>query len=210
MGAAFALGFALGAAPGPVQVLILSETAKRGFSGGLRVMLGANGTFLAIVLLLALGLSSFYPTARLLDALRFVGGVFLVFVAATELRAITELRSPRAAVGSAGREETDGRFGPAAKGVVAVVVNPGAWIFFATTASAVIANASAGGGRIEAVLAAVAMTIGVSASDSLVTSLGTGGRALLGDRGLTWVRVGLAALLIALGVGLVLQGAKLI
>jgi threonine/homoserine/homoserine lactone efflux protein len=33
VGAAFALGFALGAAPGPVQLLILSETAKRGREG---------------------------------------------------------------------------------------------------------------------------------------------------------------------------------
>jgi threonine/homoserine/homoserine lactone efflux protein len=209
MGAAFALGFALGAAPGPVQVLILSETAKRGFSGGLRVMLGANGTLLAIVLLLALGLSSFSPGERLLDALRVVGGSFLVYVAATELRSI-QVRFGRAGGGGARQRGADGRLGPTAKGVLAVVVNPGAWIFFATTASAVIANASAGGGRVDAISAAIAMTVGVSVSDALVTSLGTGGRALLGDRGLTWVRAALAALLVFLGIGLVLQGVGLI
>src|SRR5436309_2304000 len=61
---AFALGFALGAAPGPVQVLILSETARRGFSGGLRVMLGANGTLFAVMVALALGFSSLTPGPR--------------------------------------------------------------------------------------------------------------------------------------------------
>ena len=54
---ALAFGFALGIAPGPVQVLILSQSAKRGLAGGLRVMLGANLTLFAILLALALGLS---------------------------------------------------------------------------------------------------------------------------------------------------------
>ena len=94
--AAFALGFALGAAPGPVQILILSETAKRGFSGGLRVMLGANGMLLVVMFLLALGLSSLTPGERLLDALRVLGGGFLVYVAMTELRSIVEPRSSKA------------------------------------------------------------------------------------------------------------------
>jgi threonine/homoserine/homoserine lactone efflux protein len=193
-----------------VQVLILSETAKRGFSGGLRVMLGANGTLLAITLLLALGLSSFAPGERLLDILRVVGGAFLIYVATTELRSVADLRSSHADADATKPAEPDGRLGPTTKGVVAVVLNPGAWIFFATTASAVIANASSSGGRAEAILAAIAMAVGVSASDILVTSLGTGGRALLGDRGLTWIRAGLAALLVVLGIGLVLQGVGLI
>ena len=37
------------------------------------------------------------------------------------------------------------RLGPTARGIALVVVNPGAWIFFATTAAAVMAEASAGG-----------------------------------------------------------------
>ena len=61
VGGAFALGFALGAAPGPVQLLILSETAKRGLEGGLRVMLGANLTLFGILLILALGFASLEP-----------------------------------------------------------------------------------------------------------------------------------------------------
>ena len=78
---AFTLGFALGAAPGPVQVLILSETARGGFSGGLRVMLGANGTLFAVMVALALGFSSLTPGPGLLRVLRLVGGAFIVFLA---------------------------------------------------------------------------------------------------------------------------------
>jgi threonine/homoserine/homoserine lactone efflux protein len=198
---AFALGFALGAAPGPVQVLILSETARRGFSGGLRVMLGANGTLFAVLLALALGFSSFTPGAGLLRILRLVGGAFIVFLAVMELRSLAQRRG-----GAPGVEEA-GALGPTAKGVVSVVVNPGAWIFFATTASAVVAAATVDGGTRAAVAVAVAMTVGVSVSDSTFTLLGSGGRRMLGDRGLRLVRVGLSVVLLGLGCVFLWRGA---
>ena len=65
--------------------------------------------------------------------------------------------------------------GPTLRGVTAVILNPGAWIFFATTASAVIADATADGGRDAAVAAAFFMTLGVSLSDFMFTLLGSGG-----------------------------------
>ena len=85
---AFGLGFALGAAPGPVQVLILSETAKRGLAGGLRVMLGANGTLLVVMVALALGFSTVALADPLLRVLQLVGGAFLVYLGLTELRSL--------------------------------------------------------------------------------------------------------------------------
>jgi threonine/homoserine/homoserine lactone efflux protein len=143
IGAAFALGFALGAAPGPVQLLILTETAKRGLSGGLRVMLGANGTLFLVMVALAFGFSSLAPGEGLLRALRVVGGGFLLFLALDELRRVRrEAGDPEAP-----QPEAPPTMGPTMRGVVSVVLNPGAWIFFATTASAVIADATADGGR---------------------------------------------------------------
>jgi threonine/homoserine/homoserine lactone efflux protein len=92
--------------------------------------------------------------------------------------------------------------------VVLVIVNPGAWIFFATTAAAVIAKASADGGRDTALLTAVAMTLGVSLTDLGSALVGTGSRALLGERGLRWVRLGLSVLLLAIGLAFVVQGLR--
>ena len=180
IGAAFALGFALGAAPGPVQLLILTETAKRGFSGGLRVMLGANGTLFLVMVALAFGFSSLAPGEGLLRALRVVGGGFLIFLAHGRAAACPT-RDGRS---EAAPLEVPPTMGPTMRGVVSVVLNPGAWIFFATTASAVIADATADGGREAAVAAALFMTIGVSVSDFTFTLLGSGGRTLVGDRGL--------------------------
>ena len=58
---AFALGAALGAAPGPVQLLILSETARHGIGQGFQVMLGANGMLFVVLVTMALGFSTIDP-----------------------------------------------------------------------------------------------------------------------------------------------------
>jgi threonine/homoserine/homoserine lactone efflux protein len=87
-----------------------------------------------------------------------------------------------------------------------VLLNPGAWIFFATTASAVIASATADGGRDAAIVAAMAMTVGVSLSDLTFTVLGSGGRRLVGVRGLRWIRGGLSIALAAIGAVFLIQG----
>jgi len=205
VGAAFALGFALGAAPGPVQLLILSETAKRGMEGGLRVMLGANLTLLGILVILALGFASLEPGPGVIRTLQAVGGSFLVWIGVVELRSIRD--EARSTVDAASQRAV-ARLGPTAKGVAGVLLNPGAWIFFATTASALIANATSDGGTGAALAAAVAMAIGVSCSDLTFTILGSGGRRLSGERGLRRIRMGLAALLVVIGVAFVTQAIR--
>jgi len=204
VGAAFALGFALGAAPGPVQLLILSETAKRGLEGGLRVMLGANLTLFGILVILALGFASLEPGNGVIRTLQAVGGTFLVWIGAVELRSIRD--EARSRVG--GPPQAVVRLGPTAKGVAAVLLNPGAWVFFATTASALMANATSDGGTRAALAAALAMAIGVSCSDLTFTILGSGGRRSFGERGLRWIRMGLAALLVAIGAAFVTQAIR--
>jgi threonine/homoserine/homoserine lactone efflux protein len=205
VGAAFALGFALGAAPGPVQLLILSETAKRGLEGGLRVMLGANLTLLGILVILALGFASLKPGPGVIRTLQAVGGSFLVWIGLVELRSIRD--EARSTV-DAPSQGAVARLGPTTKGVAAVLLNPGAWGFFATTASALMADATSDGGTGAALAAAVAMAVGVSCSDLTFTILGSGGRRLFGERGLRWIRMGLAALLVAIGVAFVTQAIR--
>jgi len=198
---AVAFGFALGLAPGPVQLLILTQTARRGFVGGLQVMLGANLTLLAILLCLALGLSALEPSPAAVSALRVVGGALLIVVGVLELRALGR------ATDVTSSDEHD-RWGPTAMGIVAVLVNPGAWLFVATTASAVLATAAADHGRTAAVVLAIAITVGVTLSDLTSTLVGTGGRRLAGDRGIGWLRAGLAIALIALGAWFIVSGLR--
>jgi threonine/homoserine/homoserine lactone efflux protein len=200
---AFMLGAALGAAPGPVQLLILGETARHGIGRGFRVMLGANGMLFVVLATLALGFSTIEPSPEVVRGLRIIGGLFLVYLAVDELRGLRH--DPLGAPADGG---TKTGLGPTARGAMLVIVNPGAWIFFATTAAAVMAEASTDGGRDAALLAAIAMTLGVSLTDFGSALVGTGSRALLGERALTWLRTGLSVLLLAIGVAFVVQGAR--
>ena len=189
--AAFALGVALGAAPGPVQLLILSESAKGGLARGLRVMLGANGMLVAILLALAFGLSALEPSDGVLRLLKVAGGVI-------ELRSLARHDPDQPLPPPVGR--------PTLRGVMLVILNPGAWIFIATTGSAVIAQATTQGGRAAGVATALALGIGVSCADMTFTLLGSGGRRVVGDRGVHVTRGVLSAALVALGAWFVWQG----
>jgi len=196
--AAFALGVALGAAPGPVQLLILSESAKGGLARGLRVMLGANGMLVAILLALALGLSAIEPSEDVLRALKVAGGVFLVALGMMELRSLARHDPDQPLPPPVGQ--------PTLRGVMLVILNPGAWVFIATTGSAVIAVATSEGGRPAGVATALALGIGVSCSDLTFAVLGSGGRRAVGDRGVHVIRAVLSVALIGLGLWFVWQG----
>jgi threonine/homoserine/homoserine lactone efflux protein len=203
--AAFAFGFALGAAPGPVQLLILSQTARRGFGGGVRVMLGANLTLLAILLAIAVGVSAAEPSETALRALRLIGGLVLIAIAGNELRTLVGARPADDGSSSEGAA-SERALSPTVVGIVAVLLNPGAWIFFATTAASILATTSTERGTTAAIVTAVFIAAGVSASDLSLTLLGSGGRRLIGDRGLRIVRTVLAAGLLVVGVAFVWQG----
>jgi threonine/homoserine/homoserine lactone efflux protein len=199
---AYAFGFALGAAPGPVQLLILTQTARRGFTGGLRVMLGANLTLFAILVALALGLATFVPSDPTLRMLHVAGGALLIGLGVTEMRALVPASTDDPA------PEPSSGWGPTFIGIGAVLLNPGAWLFLATTAAVVLASAAADDGRAAALGTALAIAVGVSSSDLLFSIVGSGGRRILGERGLRWIRGGLGMGLIVLGIAFAIDGVR--
>ena len=150
--AAFGLGIALGTSPGPVQLLLFSEASRGGARRGLRAMAGANGTFGTMLLVLALGVSSLRPGAGFVRVVQVIGGSFLLFLAVDALR---ESHAPDLPEGD--------RSGlhPTIRGAIAVVGNPGVYVFLATTGTAVLADATDAGGRSIAVLSALALLAGV-------------------------------------------------
>ena len=194
--AAFGLGVALGASPGPVQLLLFSEASRGGAGRGLRAMAGANATFGAMMLLLAAGLSSLEPGETFLRVVKVIGGAFLVFLAFDATR---ESRRPHEV------EETRKGLHPTVRGIVAVVLNPGVYVFLATTGTAVVASAVDQGGRGLAIVTVVALLLGVSLMDSAMVLLGAGAHRV-SDRFLRILSEVLAVAMGALGVWLVVRG----
>jgi threonine/homoserine/homoserine lactone efflux protein len=143
--AGFGLGIALAGAPGPVQAILLTESVRGGVPRGFRAMAGANLTFAALVVGLALGISVVAPGGRVLRVLELVGGAFLLWLAADAFRSPYELNQAPA-----------GRRGlpSAARGSFAVILNPGVWLFLGTAASSLLSGAAHLGGTWTAVAAA--------------------------------------------------------
>jgi threonine/homoserine/homoserine lactone efflux protein len=196
LAAAFGLGVALGASPGPVQLLLLSESSRGGVFRGLRAMAGANLTFGAMLALLAAGLSSIQPSDTFLRIVRIVGGAFLLWLAVDALR---ESRRPHDA------EAPRPTLHPSIRGIVAVLANPGVYVFLATTGAAIVAAAVDDGGRPRAFLTVVALLAGVSAMDSGMVLIGAGARRA-SEGALRTLATFLALALAALGLWLVVQG----
>jgi threonine/homoserine/homoserine lactone efflux protein len=194
---AFGLGATLGLLPGPVQFILLTETTRGGVRRGFAAMAGANGMFGLLVFSLAAGLALLAPGAGLLRALKLAGGVFLIYLAIDAFLAWRR--------GSSSEDAGASSRTPFVRGVFAVLLNPGAWIFLATTASALFASAVDSGGRPFAMLTAVAMLAGVSLVDGSMVLLG-GGVRRFELRVAHWLTPILAAGLAVFGVLLVVQG----
>jgi threonine/homoserine/homoserine lactone efflux protein len=195
--AAFGLGVALGASPGPVQLLLFSEASRGGAGRGLRAMAGANATFGSMMLLLAAGLSSLEPGETFLRVVKVIGGAFLVFLA---VDAIRESRRPHVVDDPRG-----GLLHPGVRGIVAVLLNPGVYVFLATTGTAVVASAVDEGGRGLAVVTVLALLLGVSLMDSAMVLLGAGAHRV-SERFLRILGDVLAIAMGALGVWLIVRG----
>jgi threonine/homoserine/homoserine lactone efflux protein len=195
--AAFGLGIALGASPGPVQILLFSESTRGGVGRGLKAMAGATATFGLLLAALAAGLSSTEPGDAFLRVVKVVGGAFLVWIAIDSLR---EVGRPR---------ETDAArpgLHPSFRGIIAVLLNPGVYIFLATTGAAVVAGATRDGGSGLAFLTVGALLAGVSIIDMGMVLLGGGGARRMGDRAVKALGYALGTALAALGIWLIVQG----
>jgi hypothetical protein len=197
---AFAPGFALGAAPGPVQLPILSQTARRGLAGGLLVMLGANATTLVILLALAFGLSALDPSPTALRAMRVVGGGFLVAVAVMELRSLGR-RS--AATDAPARSD---RWGPTVVGRLLGARQSGRVALFRDDRLG--GACGRGGRRRPRGCDGDRGGDGRRRVDQRRALFGRGqwGRRLIGERGVGWIRAGLAVALLIVGAAFVVQG----
>lgn len=193
---ALGIGIALAGAPGPVQAILLTESVRGGVGRGVRALLGAFSTWGTMLLAVALGVSLAPPEGVIFRILRLAGGLLLIWLAIDGFRANQN-------------STTDTRHGlpPFLRGSLAVLLNPGAWLFLGAVASPVFANASSLGGPPNAVLAAAAMSAGTVAGDLAVVLLGAFGMRRIGDTRATVVRRVLAVLLGLLGAWLLIGAA---
>jgi threonine/homoserine/homoserine lactone efflux protein len=195
--AGLGIGVALAGAPGPVQAVLMTESVRGGVGRGLRALAGVHLTFGLLLVCLALGLSVSPPSGLALRVLKVAGGALLLWLAVDGFRSGLQVRQAAA--------EQRRALPPAARGMLAILLNPGGWLFLAAVASPLFASATQRGGTTAALLVAVALVAGAAAGDGIVVLLGLGVRRAGGQVG-RWVGRALAAALAALGVWLLVSG----
>jgi threonine/homoserine/homoserine lactone efflux protein len=195
--AGLGVGLALASAPGPVQAVLVAEALRGGVPRGLRALTGANLTFGTLLVGLALGLAVAPPDGPVLRMLKVAGGAFLLWLAIDGFRSRHEV----------GRDTGPRReLPPAARGVLAVLLNPGAWLFLGAVASPLFASAHQAGGTRTAVPAALAVMVGTGVGDVGVVVLSGLGLRRAGDRAVEWTQRALGGLLAGLGLWLLVSG----
>jgi threonine/homoserine/homoserine lactone efflux protein len=195
--AGLGLGLALAGSPGPVQALLLTESVSGGMRRGFRVMAAANLTFGVLLVAIALGVAVALPSGIMLRILKVVGGAFLLYLGIDGVRArpLADARSsPRPGLPAT------------ARGVLAVILNPGAWLFLATAAASFLSTEAHAAGRAGAVLAALTLLAGLVIGDGSVVLLAGLGIRRAGEWRAALVRRALALILAALGLALLISG----
>jgi threonine/homoserine/homoserine lactone efflux protein len=195
--AGLGLGVALASAPGPVQAVLMAEAVRGGIARGFRALAGASLTFGLLLVSLALGLSVAPPGGAMLRLLKVAGGALLLWLAVDGFR--SKRGTERAA---ADRRELP----PAARGALAVLLNPGGWLFLGAVASPLFASASRLGGTGSALVVAGALVTGLALGDGAVVLFGGIGVRRAGERVERWVRRALAVVLAGLGLWLLVGG----
>jgi threonine/homoserine/homoserine lactone efflux protein len=191
---ALGIGLALAGAPGPVQAVVLSEAVRGGARRGLLAVAGASLAFGLLLIPTALGLSILTPGGTWLQVLQLVGGAFLILLAADALR--TPASEGEAAPGRVGLPVP-------IRGSLAVLLNPGAWIFLGAVAAPLYATAAQQGGTASAVLVGLAIMLGAASGDAVLALVGAFGLRRAGPRVVHRIRQLLALVLGGLGVWLV-------
>jgi threonine/homoserine/homoserine lactone efflux protein len=100
------------------------------------------------------------------------------------------------------------RLPPAARGGLAVLLNPGPWLFLGAVASPLFTAATQQGGLPNAVLTALALMLGVGIGDFAVVLLGGVGVRRAGARAERVGQRALAVVLAGVGVWLIVIGAR--
>lgn len=190
------IGIALGAAPGAVQAIVVAEALRGGVLRGLRAVAGANVVFGLLLLAVALGITVAYPRGVGLRVVEVAGAAFLLWQAVGAFR--------RSRNNFQGQELPS--LSPAARGALAVVLNPGGWLFLATAATALFAAANQVGGRLSAVAAAFAVMAGIAIGDVAVVLIAALGLRAAGPIVQVWVRRALALFLAGLGLSIGARG----
>ncbi len=199
LSAGFVLGLSAGLTPGPLSVLVLSQSLRHGVKEGIKVAIAPILTDLPIVILCLTLAGGVTRIDGALAVLTFGGAVYLAYLAYESVRALPPSMS-----------EIDSAPRSLQKGALVNVLNPHPYLFWLTVGASIVFRGYAEGGTVR-VIAFVApfYAMLVGSKVMLAVLAGRSGRALP-VRVYGAVTRGLAVLLAAFATLLLLEGVDLL
>lgn len=187
------LGLGAGLAPGPLLALVIRSTLEGGIAAGTRVALSPLITDIPIIVL-ALVLASSLPEAAL-GALGIVGGGFVIWLGVEALR---DSPAPaEAAIGAASPQRD------LLRGAVTNALSPHPWVFWLSVGAPILADQGPGG---SALFLGAFYLLLIGSKVTIAGAIHAGRQRLIQGRGYAILLRASAALLLATGVLLAVEG----
>ncbi|NIO07496.1 MAG: LysE family transporter [Deltaproteobacteria bacterium] len=178
---AFAIGFAVASLPGPILVLITTESLRRGLRAGVLAMIAPLLIDALVMLPLALLLQVSIVRGTGVVGLGLAGGGLLVWFGYQSIRVKTGILKTTAAGGAGGFWKY--REVPSfVKGILTHLTNPYPYIYWGTVGVLFIKDGFEQGGTRGAILFPVGFWLGAGTFNFLVVYLVSRGRGLLPPR----------------------------
>jgi threonine/homoserine/homoserine lactone efflux protein len=198
LSAGILLGLAAGFAPGPLLVLVISETLRHGIKAGLKVSIAPLITDVPIILVSLLLLNSLAEYKPILGCISIFGGLFIFYLAYESLKT-RGVDLNLSAV----------RTGSFKKGVITNALNPHPYIFYMTVGAPIIYRSIQQ--HILATLSFVGSFLLLLVGSKVVLALVVGrSRTFLKGRLYIWVMRTLGVLLIVFSLVLLRDGFELL
>ncbi len=201
----FFVGMSGALTPGPVLLVTITETARRGFMAGPAIALGHGLLELVTVVLLTLGVSQILRVGIVPGLVGLLGGAFLLWMAHGMLRGVGHLSLSNVLL----ERGSSLAAGPVVAGITASLANPYWLVWWATVGASFIVNTTSFG-----FLGVASFYVGHVSADlvwlTFVAGLITTGRRLMTDAVYRGIIVVCALFLVALGLFFMLSGAATI
>jgi threonine/homoserine/homoserine lactone efflux protein len=198
LSAGILLGLAAGFAPGPLLVLVISETLRHGIKAGLKVSMAPLITDVPIILVSLLLLNRLAQNKPILGCISIFGGLFIFYLAYESLKT-RGVDLNLSAI----------RTGSFKKGVITNALNPHPYIFYMTVGSPIIYRSIQQ--HILATLSFVGSFLLLLVGSKVVLALVVGrSRTFLKGRLYIWVMRILGVLLIIFSIVLLRDGFELL
>lgn len=192
--AGFVLGLSAGFSPGPLSVLVISQTLKHGTREGVKVAFAPLITDLPIITLAMVVLTQLANSQTLFGLIALVGGMYLFYLAHESFHAggvelSAQAGSPQSLI----------------KGAVVNFLNPSPYIFWLTVGAPTVVRAWA-----ESPFAAIAFFIAfyfcLIGAKLLLAALVGRSRSFFAGKAYLYLMRGLGVLLVIYGLGLFWDG----